>query len=99
MGNEHDLKCQPEPFADILNGAKTAEYRRDDRDFRVGDVLILREWDPNVRREVGHGAYSGRVLRKTVTHISRGPDWEIPTGFVVLSLGRGAEYEMGVDHG
>jgi hypothetical protein len=40
----HDLKCWPEPFAAILSGEKRHEIRRDDRGFKVGDVLRLREY-------------------------------------------------------
>lgn len=85
---EHELKCWPEPFEAICNDTKTAEYRRDDRGFLVGDVLVLREWDPNMRSlaDGQRGEYTGLEIHKTVTHIARGPDWGIPKGFVVLSL-------------
>jgi hypothetical protein len=80
-GEHHHLKCCPAPFAAIIDGTKTAEFRRDDRGFEVGDVLVLMEWDPQVT------GYTGRQApRKTVTHISRGPAWGIPTGFAVMSL-------------
>lgn len=89
---EHDLKCSPEPFAALITGAKTHEFRRDDRGFQVGDVLRLREWDPTPRPWRGDieddraRGYTGRELRRRVTYISRGPDWGIPPGYVVMSL-------------
>ena len=42
----HDLKTWPEYFEPILTGRKTFEIRHDDRDFKTGHVLHLREWLP-----------------------------------------------------
>jgi hypothetical protein len=42
----HELKCWPEFFQAILSGSKTFEARRDDRNFKVGDNLVLKEWTP-----------------------------------------------------
>lgn len=42
----HELKIWPEYFELVATGHKTVELRReDDRQFAVGDVLELREWD------------------------------------------------------
>ena len=48
----HALKTLPAPFAAMFAESKAFEYRMDDRNFRVGDVLRLREWRPE---EVGDG--------------------------------------------
>lgn len=45
-GRFHDLKCWPGSFEAIMHGEKTFEYRKNDRDFQVGDVLILHEFIP-----------------------------------------------------
>lgn len=71
---EHVLKIHPEPFADLLSGAKTGEVRAcQDRDFQVGDTVLLQE----TAHLGGHG-FSGRTMRRTVTHVQRGyglPEW------------------------
>lgn len=42
----HELKIWPAFFAAVAEGTKTFEFRKDDRKFGVGDILILREWNP-----------------------------------------------------
>ena len=40
----HDVKILPEYFKPLDEEVKTAEFRYNDRDYQVGDVLHLREW-------------------------------------------------------
>ena len=42
---QHELKILPEFFTAIIFGKKKFEIRKNDRDFRVGDVLKLMEYD------------------------------------------------------
>ena len=46
MPTEHDLKVWPAFFDPLADGTKPFEARKDDRGFAVGDVLHLREYDP-----------------------------------------------------
>lgn len=75
----HELKTVPEPFAAIVSGHKTFEWRKNDRDFRVGDWLHLREWDGS--------AFTGRTVFATVTYVLAGR-FGVPDGYAVLSLDR-----------
>ncbi len=78
----HTLKILPEYFAAVKNGSKTAEFRIDDRDFRIGDVLELKEW--KVRKE----EFSGRSIRKPITHITRCRLWlDCEDDWVILHMG------------
>jgi hypothetical protein len=43
---KHELKTWPTGFQAILLGKKTHEVRPADRDFKVGDYLLLKEWKP-----------------------------------------------------
>jgi hypothetical protein len=52
----HELKTWPVYFDQLKRGLKRFEYRRNDRDFQVGDVLQLEEWDPET------GEYTGRWM-------------------------------------
>jgi hypothetical protein len=78
----HDLKTWPGPFAALLDGSKTFEFRRDDRGFSVGDDLLLREWDPTTE------SYTGREMRRRISHLLVGGffSFGVPHGFAVLSL-------------
>jgi len=42
----HDLKIYPEFWEDIATNKKTFEVRKNDRDYHVGDLLLLRKFDP-----------------------------------------------------
>jgi hypothetical protein len=69
-------------------GAKRMEIRFDDRGYRVGDELTLREWDPGTLVfEIGSsGRYTGRVCHRTVTHLLHGGQFGLAEGYVALSL-------------
>ena len=41
----HYLKIKPEYYKDIDRGLKTFELRKNDRDFKVGDILMLIKLD------------------------------------------------------
>lgn len=87
----HELKCWPSLFAEIREGRKTAEFRRDDRGFAEGDVLWLREWEP--ANGLGHRAglqydaegYSGKSLLAKVTCHESGA-FGIPEGYCNMSI-------------
>lgn len=78
----HDLKTWPRYFQALEAGEKTFEIRRADRPFRIGDVLVLREWEPErswspdqapdgegeIRRRPGR--YTGRLLIRRVVYLA-----------------------------
>jgi len=82
----HELKTDPEPFDASLRGDKMYEIRFDDRDYRVGDMLVLRETSASAE-EMKKGAelsYTGRALSRIVTNISH--DYGVAEGWVFLGV-------------
>ncbi|UFS61261.1 DUF3850 domain-containing protein [Subtercola endophyticus] len=57
----HELKLDREWFPAVAEGRKTVEIRFNDRDYQVGDVLLLKETED--------GIYTGEELRRVVTHV------------------------------
>jgi hypothetical protein len=79
----HSLKTLRPFFEAIKLREKTFEIRKNDRDYRVGDTLILCEWTGE--------AYTGRMLDTEVTYIT---DYDQQPGYVVMGL---RLLERGVD--
>lgn len=84
----HELKTDPVAFDAVANGAKTHEIRYNDRDYAVGDVLILRRTRDSGWAMKNTGAplvYTGEELRRCVTHVLEGC-YGLQEGWVILSL-------------
>lgn len=60
-----DKKVWPEYFQKIIDGKKTFELRLADWECAEGDILILREWDPETKE------YTGRTVEKKVTYVAK----------------------------
>lgn len=77
----HVLKTWPVPFQQVMEGAKTHEFRKDDRGYNVGDVLCLTLYEPS--RDL---SIESVFVERRVTCITRGPDFGIPEGYCVMSI-------------
>lgn len=74
----HHLKTWTEPFRATKSGLKPYELRLNDRDYKVGDTLILEEYYPH------DGSYTGDHLEKIVTYILGEPF--VQKGYVIMSV-------------
>lgn len=83
----HELRCWPPHFEEVASGRKLVDIRPADRGFRVGDVLIQREWKPQDPHPQTGGDYTGKVCICTVTHVLAGGQFGLQDGYVALSLG------------
>jgi len=76
----HDLKTHPKPFSQVWDRIKPFEIRKNDRNYEIGDILFLREYDPK------EDTYSGRIVVARVTIVYKGPKWGIQSGYCVLGI-------------
>ena len=77
----HELKLNRKFFSAVADGRKTFEIRKDDRGFKVGDILHLREWDDMMNN------YSGRSCMRQITYIYNGNgQYGLARSYVVLAL-------------
>lgn len=75
----HELKTWPLEFAAVVDGRKRFEFRLDDRQFELGDRLVLCRFNPVA------GRYSGEQFVVRVTYIVRG-QFGVPDGYVVMGI-------------
>lgn len=76
---KHQLKTWPEYFAATKQGTKRFEYRKNDRHFCAGDILVLQEWNPHTKE------YSGEELRMRIRSIFfRLPD--MPINYCIMDV-------------
>ena len=61
MPKIHELKITPKYFEKVLSKEKTFEFRYNDRNYQVGDILNLKEYD--------NGTYTGRETNVEITYI------------------------------
>lgn len=63
MPKIHELKIIDQCFNDIITELKQFEIRKNDRNYKVGDILHMREYND--------GAYTGKETMQEVTYISK----------------------------
>lgn len=59
----HDLKLWPIYYKEVIAGNKTFEIRLNDRNFCVGDIVTLNEFDPDKKQ------YTGEKLQVVITYV------------------------------
>lgn len=75
---KHELKIQSKYFTEILKGTKNFECRKNDRNFQVGDIVVLREWNSNT-------LYTGQKVEGKITYILDNFEG-LMEGYVVFSI-------------
>ena len=76
----HLLKIQSKYFSEVLQGKKNFELRKDDRDYEVGDLITLQEYD--------NGKYTGKEIKNIpIEYILRDcPEYGLKEGYCILGF-------------
>lgn len=80
----HELKTSMTYFSATLAGLMNFQIRENDRGFKLGDIVILREFVSGPA--IGDEHYTGRVLAKRISHIIPS---NVPNEFVFLPIQKG----------
>ena len=75
----HELKTINPFFEDVWSGLKDFEVRKNDRDFKVGDILKLVEYGESKN-------YVPRFIFKEIKYILKGGQYGISDEYVVLGI-------------
>ena len=71
----HNLKIMPEYFRAVTSKAKRFEIRKNDRDYKIGDSLLLQEYVDD--------QFTGNEINATVTYMT---DYAQKKGYVVMGI-------------
>lgn len=76
----HELKISPKYFEDVKSGKKRFEIRKDDRDYKVGDLITLREYE--------NGQYTGREIKNIPIRyiLLDATEYGLMDGYCILGL-------------
>lgn len=77
MKAKHGLKIDQEYFKAVKDGRKKFEIRKNDRDYKVGDILVLLEYDKY------YEAFTGEKITVEISYMT---DYAQQDGYVVLGI-------------
>jgi hypothetical protein len=91
-----ELKVLIPYYEDIISGIKTFEVRKNDRDFKVGDILKLREFqafykedydtEGNLKQGLDEQMSYGRDCYAEVTYLLDIIEFGLQPGYVVMGI-------------
>ena len=74
---DHELKILPEYFEEVYYGRKRFELRENDRNFKVNDTFVLREYKD--------GEYTGRYFCECISFILKGcKEYGLSDGYCIF---------------
>lgn len=75
----HELKLSTVYFLDVILGKKTFEVRKNDRNFKLGDLLALNEYDTKLQY------YTGNSCLVYIDYILENNEY-CKEGYVVMTI-------------
>lgn len=80
MSKTHVLKIWPEFYDDVEKENMNFQLRENDRDFQVGDNIILQEWCP-----IGK-SYTRKEVYRHIDYILKGGKLGLPENLCILGI-------------
>lgn len=74
----HELKILPKYYNEIVKGKKNFEIRKNDRNFKEQDVVILKEFSD--------GKFTGKYVKAIISYIFYGGSYGLEEGYCIFSL-------------
>lgn len=84
---KHKLKTDPDVFDAVMKGIKPFEIRKNDRDYQIGDELMLKK-TRYTGEEMKNGKpleYTGDVWTVKVIYVLYGPIYGLQDGWCIMS--------------
>ena len=73
----HEIKILPQYFTDVYKGIKQFELRKDNRNYQVGDLVTLQEWDGE--------AYTTNSISVVIKYVLRDcPKYGLMKGYCIF---------------
>lgn len=85
---QHTLKTDSDVFWQVVKGEKKFEIRINDRDFKIGDTLELKETEftGEAMKDGAPYLWTGHVHKVVVTSILHGPKYGLKDGWCIMSI-------------
>jgi hypothetical protein len=87
----HKLKTWTEYFKKVVSGEKTFEIRKNDRDFQIGDTVILEEWN-------AHSGYTGKSFTFEISYLLQDYEPALNSEYVVMGFALSKTKDLSEDY-
>lgn len=75
---KHDLKISSQYYDDVMMGIKNFELRKNDRDYKMGDIFMLREYKDSY-------GYTGRYFIQSINYVLKDcPQYGLMDGYCIF---------------
>ena len=83
---QHTLKTLSKYFRAVADGHKTFELRKNDRDFKVDDILILQEIEVSGEGKSTKVKWTGHKIKARITYVLQEENYGLIPGWCALGL-------------
>ncbi|QYC51754.1 putative activating signal cointegrator protein [Proteus phage vB_PmiS_PM-CJR] len=93
MKKMHRIKIYPLYFRQVCSGMKKAELRINDRNYQIGELVIMKEYDPDTK------SYTGNFVTVEITMVNDVSDFTNIANQVMFSFDKLTVFQPQVNMG